>query len=109
MDGKHKNNIALYCEKEGNYRVVSKTGSTESPASTVSAFSLKIKEVFLCKSEFILRGACNPLGRVPGWRIGNGLPYMNSRRKIKYLPRTNMHAAYVFIVSGCFYHWLVVR
>ena len=49
------------------------------------------------------------IGRVPGWRIAEGLPYMDGRREIKYLPWTNMHAASVLIVSGCFYHCLVVR
>ena len=48
-----------------------------------------------------------PIGRVPGWRIGEGLPYLDGRREIKYLSR--MHAASVLIVSSCFYHCLVVR
>ena len=56
-----------------------------------------------------LRGACNPYWKHSGWRIGEGFPYMDSSREIKYLPRTNMHAASVLIVSGCFYHCLVVR
>ena len=50
-----------------------------------------------------------PIGHVPEWWIGEGLPYMVGRRAIKYLPRTNMHAVAVLIVSGCFYHCLVVR
>ena len=60
--------------------------------------------------KFFLRGACNPYWtRHHQGRIGEGLPYMDGRREIKYLPRTNMHAASVLIVSGCFYHCFVVR
>ena len=42
-----------------------------------------------------------PVGHVPEWWLGEALPYMDGRREIKYLPRTNMHAASVLIVSGC--------
>ena len=41
-----------------------------------------------------------PIGLVPGWRIGKGRPCMDGRREIKYLPRSNMHAASLLIVSG---------
>ena len=41
-----------------------------------------------------------PIGRVSEWHIGEGLPYMDGRRQIKYLTRTNMYAASVLIVRG---------
>ena len=74
------------------------------------------KNISSSKSEYSesvisFRQHVTPIGR--GWRIGEGLPYMDGRREIKYLPWTNMHAAYVLIVRGCkqrpvFNHCLVV-
>ena len=43
-----------------------------------------------------------PIGRIPVWRIREGLPCMDARMKIKYLPRTNMHAASVLQVKRLF-------